>query len=172
MFSCEFCKISKNNFSYRLPLVAASAACNFIKKEIPAKIFFCEFGKISKNIFWQSTSGWLLLKFICEFWEVFQNISFIEHLWETAYFMYKLQYFNQQIQWRTISQVLFKHFIQELEKQPTCKFTKKSFTYLPSCILPSFSKNASRLLLPKRLWNCEQNYQNFLIVCVLISGSM
>ena len=79
-------------------------------------MFFCEFGKISKNIFWQSTSGWLLLKFICEFWEVFQNISFIEHLWETAYFMYKLQYFNQQIQWKIISQVLFKHCIEEHEK--------------------------------------------------------
>ena len=26
-------------------------------------------------------------KFICEFWEVFQNNSFIEHLWETAYLM-------------------------------------------------------------------------------------
>ena len=60
--------------------MTASAACNFIKKEIPPKTFFCDFGKISKNIFWQSTSEWLLLKFICEFWEVFQNISFIEHL--------------------------------------------------------------------------------------------
>ena len=78
-------------------------------------MFFCEFGKIPKNIFWQSTSGWLLPKFICEFWEVFQNISFIEHLWETAYFKYKPQYFNQQILWKTISQVLFKHFIQERE---------------------------------------------------------
>ena len=31
---------------------------------------------------------------------------------------------------------------------------EKSFTYLPSFILPSFSKNTSWLLLPKRLWNC------------------
>ena len=38
---------------------------------------------------------------------------------------------------------------------PTCKFTKKnSFTYPVSCILPSFSQNALRLLLPKRLWKC------------------
>ena len=79
-------------------------------------MFFCEFGKIFKNIFWQSTSGWLLLKFICESWEVFQNISFIQHLRETAYSMYKLKYFNQQIQWKTISQVLFKYFVQEHEK--------------------------------------------------------
>ena len=35
---------------------------------------------------------------------------------------------------------------------------KNSFTNPPSCILPSFSKNASRLLLPKRLLKvCEQN---------------
>ena len=31
---------------------------------------------------------------------------------------------------------------------------KNSFTYPPSCILPSFSKNTSRLLLPKSLWKC------------------
>ena len=34
---------------------------------------------------------------------------------------------------------------------------ENSFTNPPSCILPSFSKNASRLLLPKRLLKvCEQ----------------
>ena len=66
-------------------------------------MLFFEFCKISENIFWQNTSEWLVLKFICEFWEVFQNISFIEHLWETAYFIYKLQYFNQQIHWKTIA---------------------------------------------------------------------
>ena len=47
-----------------------------------------------------------LLTFICEFWEVFQNILFIEYLWETAYFMYKLLYFKQQIQWKANSRVL------------------------------------------------------------------
>ena len=31
---------------------------------------------------------------------------------------------------------------------------KNSFTHSPSCILPSFSKNTSRLLLPKSLWKC------------------
>ena len=36
---------------------------------------------------------------------------------------------------------------------------KNSFTNPPSCILPSFSKNASRLLLPKRLLKvCKQNF--------------
>ena len=101
-------EIFKNTLFYWTSPVAASEsfrfpACNFIKKGIPAKMFFFEFCKISENIFWQNTSEWLVLKFICEFWEVFQNISFIEHLWETAYFIYKLQYFNQQIHWKTIA---------------------------------------------------------------------
>ena len=39
---------------------------NFIKKETPSKMFICEFRKIFKNIFWQNTSGWLPLVFICE----------------------------------------------------------------------------------------------------------
>ena len=68
--------------SFRLP------AYSFIKKETPAKVFFCAFCKIFKNIsIWQNTSGWLLLVFICGIWEVFQKTSFIEHPWETAYFM-------------------------------------------------------------------------------------
>ena len=49
----------------------------------------------------------------------FKNTSFISLIWETAYFMYELQNFNQQLKnfffFHTvkISQVLFKHFIQE-----------------------------------------------------------
>ena len=70
--SCEICEIFKNTLFYWTSPVPVSdgfrfPACNFIKKEIPAKMFFCEFCKIFKNIFWQNTSGWLLLKFICEF---------------------------------------------------------------------------------------------------------
>ena len=87
--------------SFRFP------TCNVIKKEIPAKMFFCEFCKISKNIFWLNTSGWLLVKFMYEFWELSQNLSFIEHLLETLYFMCKLQYFNPAVQWKTISHVLW-----------------------------------------------------------------
>ena len=52
----------------------------------PAKMFFCEFSKNFKNIFWQNTSGWLLLVFICQFWEVFQIISFVdENLFRLMY---------------------------------------------------------------------------------------
>ena len=90
-------------------------------------MFFCECWKNFKSIFWQNTSGLLLLVFICEFWEVFQNTSFIQHLWETAYFMYKLQNFNHQIQWKSTSQVFFQHFIQERE----VAIWRRSFTYNP-----------------------------------------
>ena len=50
-----------------------------------------------------------------EFWEVFWNTSFIGDLWENAYFMYKSQNFNHQIQQKAISQLLFKHFLQKRE---------------------------------------------------------
>ena len=50
--------------------------------------------------------------FICE---VFQNTSFLEYLCETAYLIYKLQNFNHHIQYKTISQVLFKYFMKEQE---------------------------------------------------------
>ena len=72
--SCKTCDIFKNTLFYWTSSAAASysfrfPACNFIKKEIAVKMFFCEFCE-------KSTSGWLLLKFICEFWEVFQNIFY------------------------------------------------------------------------------------------------
>ena len=93
--------------SFRFP------ACNLMKKETPAKTFFFEFCKIVKNIFWQNTSGRLLFVFICESWEVFQITSFIEHLWKTAYFQMQVAEFQLPDTIKSISQVLFKHFIQK-----------------------------------------------------------
>ena len=39
MFSCEFCQISKNTFSYRTPLVAASASCFWEGFSIKLSVF-------------------------------------------------------------------------------------------------------------------------------------
>ena len=67
------------------------SVCNFIKRETLAQVFFCEFCKISKNAF---------------------------------------SYITPPV---AASEV----------------YEKNSFTYSFSCILLSFSKNASRLLLPR-----------------------
>ena len=73
-------------------------ACNYIKKKAPAKMFICEFGLFLRTLLDRNSSGWLLLVFICKFWDVFQIASFIKHLWETAYFIYKLPKVNHHIQ--------------------------------------------------------------------------
>ena len=62
----DSCGIFKNTLFYWTSQVDASDSfrfpvCNFITKEILVKMFFCEFYKISETIFWQNTSGWLLL---------------------------------------------------------------------------------------------------------------
>ena len=39
VFSCEFCEISKNSFSYRTPLVAASEKFLYRSKDVYVNIF-------------------------------------------------------------------------------------------------------------------------------------
>ena len=72
-------------------------------------MFICEFFKIFKNIFRKTNPD----DCICEFWEAFQITSFIGHLWETAYFMHKLQDFNHKIQYKVFhkcfSSILYKN---------------------------------------------------------------
>ena len=55
-FSCNICEPFKNILFYRTSPVAASEnfrfpACDFIKRETPAKMFLCKLCKIFKNIF-------------------------------------------------------------------------------------------------------------------------
>ena len=121
VFSYEICKIFKNtlfcrtHFQLLFLTISGFQPATLLKRD-SGKDVFCEFCKIFKNIFWQNTSGWLLLVFISEFWEVFCNTSFMEHLWETAYFMYKLQNFNHKTQpdskklfHRCVSSILYKN---------------------------------------------------------------
>ena len=88
----------KEHLQWLLLTVSSFLLPTLLKKRLWQRCFFCEFCKFFKNIFWQKTSGWLLLVFICEFWEVFQITSSIEHLWETAYFIYKLPNLKHHIQ--------------------------------------------------------------------------
>ena len=56
---------------------------------------------------------------------------------------------------KTIKLYVKKLICNEIMKcQPASLWRKTLFTHPPSCILSSFSQNASRLLLPKRLWKC------------------
>ena len=60
-------------------------------------MFLCEICKIFKNIFLQNTYEWLLLVLTCNFEKFFRSPIILENLWETVYFMYKLQNYNHQI---------------------------------------------------------------------------
>ena len=51
MFSWDFCEIFKNTFFTEHLRATAAEACNFIKKETPAKVFSCEFCEISRKTF-------------------------------------------------------------------------------------------------------------------------
>ena len=72
------------------------AACISIKKETPAKIFFCEFCKILRTSLLLTEHLWMTA--FCVYLWILRSFSehffFVNHLWETAYFMYKLQNFN------------------------------------------------------------------------------
>ena len=53
--SSKICKIFKNTLFYKSPAAASAGlrfpACNFVKKETPAKMFFCEFYKTLRTSF-------------------------------------------------------------------------------------------------------------------------
>ena len=77
-------RLFKNTFFNRTFPVAASdsfrfPACNFIKKETPAKMFICEFCKIFKNIFRQKH---LRMTASCVYLWILR--SFSDHLFYTA----------------------------------------------------------------------------------------
>ena len=146
--------------SFRFP------ACNFIIKETTAKCFFVNFAKFLRtSFFWQSASGWLLVVFICEF-RVFQNTSFIEDLWKTAIsctiwgisttryskklFHRSFQAFNTRtrssdskafIYLKSLKTVCEEVSVIKLRDANFQVNEKNSFSYLHSCILPSFSQN-------------------------------
>ena len=99
--------------------------------KIEHKKTFCGPSKNLKNISWPIN---ICLKYLLTPTKTLRPPSYIlnvrsliEYTWETAYFMYKLQIFNQQIQWKAIWQVLFKHFIKERE----VAIWKRSFTQNP-----------------------------------------
>ena len=112
--SSETCKIFKNTLFCWTSPVAAFDSFRFL-----ASVNFKKFLRTSSG---RTPPDYWSLSLTVNF--VFLNILVIEHLWETAYLMFKLQYFNQEIESKTTSYVLFKHFIQERE----AAIRRRSFT--------------------------------------------
>ena len=75
-----YLEISRN--SEENTCARAASACNFIKKEARAQVFSCEICEISKNAFFTEHLRWMLLNLL-----IFNNSSFIEHLWLLLYFL-------------------------------------------------------------------------------------
>ena len=111
-FPVKFAKFLRTT-CFASPAAASASlrfpACNFVKQETPAKMFFCEFYKIFKNIFWQNTFGWLLLVFIWEFWEVYQNTSFIEHLISSTSYKNSTTRYSKKLFHKCFSSILYKN---------------------------------------------------------------
>ena len=144
-------------------------------------MFFCAFGKISKNIiFWQHFPMRLILKFICEFWEVFQNTFYrtplrnclfhvqvavfqptdtVKNYFTGAFQALYTRTREVAIRRRSFTQNPWRLSVKRLISNEVARcqpvsLRKKVSHIFPSCILPLFSKNASRLLLPKEALNC------------------
>ena len=78
--------------------------------------------------------------FTGEFWEVFQNTSFIEHLWETAYFMYKLKNFIQVYEKNSFTHPPFMYFAFIFSEPITNDFFRRGFESVRAQILSDISE--------------------------------
>ena len=101
VFSCKFYEITKNIFftewlwatASDLILLTISSDCfwqsqdfqpaTFLKKRFRKRCFLWILQNFQEHLLTEHL-GWLLFKFICKFWEVFQNTSIIQYLWETT----------------------------------------------------------------------------------------
>ena len=109
-------RLFKNTFFNRTFPVAASDSFRFppaalLKKGLQQRRFSVRFAKFLRTSFYKTPPDdcFLCLPVILR---SFSDHPFLEHLWETVYFMYKLQNFNHKIK-KSISQGLFKHLIRK-----------------------------------------------------------
>ena len=164
-FPVNFAKFLRTPFlaDYLLWLLLQPAT--LLKKRFPQKCFFCEFGgtllddcflslsvnfeKFFRTSLLQSTSEKLLIS--CTSCSI-STSRYSEELFHRCYssIVYKNTGSSHSKAF-IYSKSLKRLICNEAARCQHTSLRKKSFTYLPSCILPSFSKNASRLLLPKRL---------------------
>ena len=90
LFPVKFAKFLRapcftEHLQWLLLKVSGFQPATLLRKRLRKKCFAVNFAKFFEHLFfWQNTSRWLLLVLISEFWDVFQNTSFKEHLGETA----------------------------------------------------------------------------------------
>ena len=128
-------------------------------------MFFCEFYKIFKNIYWQNNSGWLLLVLIWEFWEVFQNTSFLDHLISCTSCRISATRYSKKLFHKCFSSILY----NEVARCQPASLRKKlfhtsSFIYfvfiLSECITITSSEEALKV--------CEHNFFQRKVVLLVI----
>ena len=126
---------------YRISPVATSEASRFqpatlLKRDFVKYVFLLILQNFYKYLFfWQNTSRWLLLVFISEFTGAFQ----------VFYARSRSSHSKAFICLKSLKTVCKEVNLLWSCEMPTRNFMKKSsFTHPPSCILPSFSQNASR----------------------------
>ena len=81
VFSCEFCEISKNTFSYRTAPVAAPVRCSKKSRKFHRSLFLVTLQFWGPAALLKKTPTQVLSSKI---WEIFENNYFEEHLWTTA----------------------------------------------------------------------------------------
>ena len=107
LFSCEIYEVFMNTLFTEHPQCLLLTVSGFqpvllLKNRLRQRCFSINFAKFLRTSFDRNACGCLLFVFICEFWGVFQSTSFIGDLWETSYFMYKLQNWDGGYQSRNI----------------------------------------------------------------------
>ena len=128
--SCEICE-HLWNFLVKIPVLRVPFLQNissdcfwrfqifspqlYIKRD-SGKDVFCDFCKIFKNIFSFDRTPRLLV-FICEFWDVFQNTSFIEHLRETAILCTSCRISTTRYS-KKLFHMCFSSILYQIEKHP------------------------------------------------------
>ena len=101
VFSCEFCEISKNTFSYKTPLVAAS----FCKKSVFKNVAKFTGKKHSWSLYF------VIKKRLWQLWETFKNRFFTKYHRETAsdLLLNTDKHWNKRDWWQKMNEIIIKY---------------------------------------------------------------
>ena len=97
-FPAKFAKVLRKSFftehlQWLLLTISGFQTATLLKKRLRQRCFSLNFAECLRTLFDRTPLDCFLSLPVNS-----QNTSFIQHLWQTAYFMYELQYFNHQMQ--------------------------------------------------------------------------